>query len=154
MTEFETIYITKADLDDTAVQALGEKIRGICSRSGSHLLHHSDWGVRKLAYEINKQRRGRYFFVNYLGANNMVPEVERNLRYDEKVLRYLTVRVAAIEDVDARLDVAKNLKVVPAPQEASEVSFTRGRGGRGGRDGGNDYNDYGAGDMGDGPDHM
>src|SRR5688572_25952877 len=118
MTEFETIFITQSDLDEAAVKALGDKMRAIIAKDGaidgvkavektapkgghkgpavkdegSHLLAYRDWGVRKLAYEIKKTRRGRYFYLNYAGDTRLVPEVERNLRYDEKVLRFMTVQ--------------------------------------------------------------
>lgn len=145
MTEFETIYITHPDLDETSFKALGEKLQAVCTRSGSHLLHYRDWGVRKLAYEVKKNRRGHYFYVNYLGESNMVPEVERNLRYDEKVLRYMTVQVGKVEDVPARLESAKTQKDVAAPQDAVEAQV-RGRGRSRGAD-----DDFGA-DIEDAPD--
>ena len=75
----------------------------------------------------------------------MVPEVERNLRYDEKVLRYMTVQVGKVEDVPARLESAKTQKDVAAPQDAVEAQV-RGRGRSRGAD-----DDFGA-DIEDAPD--
>jgi small subunit ribosomal protein S6 len=52
-----------------------------------------DWGVRKLAYSIRKCARGRYYYVRYDGVAEMIAELERRIRLDEKVLRYQTVNI-------------------------------------------------------------
>ena len=127
MTEFETILVTQPDLDATLTKALTDKLSGICSKPGSHMLVLRDWGVRKLAYEINKQRRGHYHYLSYLGDGRLVTEVERNLRFDEKVIRFMTVKVGPVEDVQARLEAAKTQKEGSAPME--EVQQTHSHGG-------------------------
>jgi len=127
MTEYETIYIAHPDLDETHAKNLTEKMSGICSGNGAHLLAFRDWGVRKLAYEIDKNRRGRYFYINYLsGQQRTVPEVERNLRFDEKILRYMTVQVGKVEDIPARLEAAKTQTLGSAPSEQTPYGEERG----------------------------
>lgn len=152
MTEFETIFITHADLDETAIKTLTDKMRAVITRdaekgSPSHILAYRDWGVRKLAYELKKTRRGRYFYVNYAAADTrLVPEFERNLRFDEKVLRFMTVQVGKVEDINARVEAAKTQKegAPPAEHEAFGAHQRPQHGGfqgRGGYDRGGDRHD-------------
>jgi hypothetical protein len=71
-------------------------------------LLRDDWGKRKLAYEIRKFQKGHYFQVNFLGDGSFVPDLERMLRLDVDVLRFLTVMADEnVKDVDARIAKAR-----------------------------------------------
>jgi small subunit ribosomal protein S6 len=122
MREYETVYITQPELEDGDVGTITDKVKGICSKDGAHLLNLKDWGVRKMAYEINKKRRGRYFLVNFVADGAVVPEPERNFRIDENVMRFHTIQLGDVADVQARiqesLSVAKLDKAEPV--EAKE----------------------------------
>ena len=60
------------------------------------------WGVRKLAYPINDQSKGHYVFYNFANTNDCVSELEKIMRIDEDVLRFLTVKISDKVDVEAR----------------------------------------------------
>ncbi len=101
MRKYETIFILQPDLADDAGTALSDKVQDFISTGAGSLLRLDDWGTRKLAYEINKFPRGRYFYLRFDAAATLVAELERRLRLDEKVLRYLTVNITDVPEKKA-----------------------------------------------------
>ena len=91
--KYETIYIVKPDLVEEELSALTEKVQDIIARNSGDLMRQEDWGVRKLAYAIRKSPRGRYVYLRYDGVETLVAELERRLRLDDRILRYLTVKI-------------------------------------------------------------
>ena len=106
-TEYETIYILKPEVPEDIVRTLNEKVDGIIGRYEGHILIRDDWGKRKLAYPIQKNSKGHYLYVNYLGPSDLVLEVERNLRIEENLLRFLTVKLSEDVDVETKQQEAK-----------------------------------------------
>jgi small subunit ribosomal protein S6 len=92
--EYETIYILRPDVDpDTAAQ-ISDRISDIITRLGGKLLRADVWGKRRLAYVIRKRSRGIFIYARYVGYNDLVAEIERNLRLLEPVMRHQTVRIS------------------------------------------------------------
>lgn len=90
---YETIYIVKPDLVDEESKALGTKVQEIITNLKGDIKRLEDWGVRKLAYPIQKLARGRYMYLRFDGEATMVAELERRLRIDDRVIRYQTVKL-------------------------------------------------------------
>lgn len=95
MNEYETIYIGQPDLPAGRIEKINEKIQKILKEGKADVLDCRDWGTRKLAYRIGKFTNGRYVYFNYAGNGHFITELERTLEYEEGVIRYLTVGVAA-----------------------------------------------------------
>jgi small subunit ribosomal protein S6 len=72
-----------------------------------------DWGIRKLAYQVKKCVRGRYYYVNFSGNAALIAELERRLRLDDKVLRYQSVKL------EKELEVAPIVEKAPVVEEAA-----------------------------------
>jgi small subunit ribosomal protein S6 len=105
--EYETTFIVQPEISDEGCQELLARIDGILEREGAIRLLHDDQGKRKLAYEIRKFQKGRYVTTCYLGQGEAVAPLERTLRLEESVLRFLTVQVAdRVEDIEQRKRVA------------------------------------------------
>jgi small subunit ribosomal protein S6 len=103
MREYETSFIVQPEISEEGREALLQRLGGLLQRAGAVALEVDDQGKRKLAYEIRKFQKGHYLALFYLGGGGAVSELERALRLDESVLRYLTtVRADAVDDVDAR----------------------------------------------------
>jgi small subunit ribosomal protein S6 len=103
MREYETTFIVQPEISDEGCQELLARIDGILEREGAIRLLHDDQGKRKLAYEIRKFQKGRYVTTCYLDKGSAVAPLERTLRLDESVLRFLTVQVTdSVEDVAKR----------------------------------------------------
>ncbi len=93
LNEYETTYVARPDLTDEQMTRITQKIEGLVQSGGGTLLVAEDWGKRKLAYLIKKQLRGHYIYVNYCGPAPIVLEIERNLRLEDNLLRFLTVKL-------------------------------------------------------------
>ena len=103
MREYDTTFIVQPEISEESREAMLEKLRGVLERSGAIPLEVEDAGKRKLAYEIGKFQKGHYLSLLYLDAGKSVAELERALRLDESVLRFLTVRkLDRVDDIQAR----------------------------------------------------
>jgi small subunit ribosomal protein S6 len=101
--EYETTFIVQPEISDEGCQDLLVRIDGILEREGATRLLHEDQGKRKLAYEIRKFQKGRYVTTHYLDEGKAVAPLERTLRLEESVLRFLTVQVTdRVVDIEAR----------------------------------------------------
>jgi small subunit ribosomal protein S6 len=90
---YETIYIVKPELADDELKGLTAKVQDIVTSMKGDLKKLDDWGLRKLAYPIEKFARGRYFYLRYDGDAPLIAELERRLRLDDKVIRYQSVKL-------------------------------------------------------------
>lgn len=103
MREYETTFIVQPEISEEGREALLEKVGGILNRFGATRLEVEDHGKRKLAYEIRKFQKGHYLTLSFLDDGSAVSELEQALRYEESVLRYLTVQAKPeVEDIEAR----------------------------------------------------
>lgn len=106
MNEYELVIIVRPELDDPAALAVMAKAVDHITELGGAILGREDWGSRRLAYLIEKQARGHYLMVVHLAQPSAVLELERRLRLDERVMRFLTSCVGRNVDVDARIAAA------------------------------------------------
>ncbi len=91
MRKYETILIANADLRDDEQTALIARYSGIITGQKGILVKGDCWGKRKLAYVIKKQTRGIYVLYEYAGRSAVVNELERNLKIDDRVLKFMTI---------------------------------------------------------------
>lgn len=94
MRTYELMYVLDPRLSDEEADGVNDTVRKLVTGSGAAITREESWGRRKLAYPIEKQTEGRYmlFYLHAEKAFTGVPEVERRLEQNDKVLRYLTVR--------------------------------------------------------------
>ncbi len=103
MREYETTFIVQPEISDEPREAFCQKLDALLEREGAIRLGLDDVGKRKLAYEIRKFQKGHYYTLQYLDRGEVVKELERVLRLEESVLRFLTVMVAEdIVDIEQR----------------------------------------------------
>ncbi len=92
MNNYETVFIATPVLSETQVQELLGKFRGIITENGGQIINEEDWGLRKLAYPIQKKTTGFYFFLEFTGEGTLVETLELQYRRDERVIRFLTFK--------------------------------------------------------------
>jgi small subunit ribosomal protein S6 len=128
MRRYETIVITDPDLQETVQNDLFDKFRNLIVQGKGILVDFEDWGVKKLAYDIRKKGRGRYVCITYGGSGELVKELERNFRLDEKVLKFMTVVIdkeATIESLQQEIEAkAEAKKAKPAEPTAQDGAKT------------------------------
>jgi small subunit ribosomal protein S6 len=103
MREYETTFIVQPEISDEGTLEILTRLDGILERSGAIRLLHDDQGKRRLAYDIRKFQKGRYITSYFLSEGDAVAPIERALRLEESVLRYLTVMAdPEVADIEAR----------------------------------------------------
>jgi small subunit ribosomal protein S6 len=100
MRRYETIVIVDPDLSDDDRTTLFTRVKEIIPQQGGILIEEDLWGSKKLAYEIKKKPRGYYARFDYCGLGGLVDEMERFFRIDDRVMKYLTVQLAAEADAE------------------------------------------------------
>lgn len=119
MRKYETIIILQPDLGEDDIKVVTDKVQDVVTSYKGELHRMDDWGVRKLAYSIRKFARGRYYYVRYDGGAEMIAELERRIRLDEKVLRYQSVNIT---DEPEKIVPEKKAPVLePELDEAAEM---------------------------------
>ena len=93
---YETVFIARQDLSDAQVKSLTEKFCKIIKDAGGKVHKTENWGLRTLAYRIQKNRRGHYVLIESDTSSESIQEMERNMRIEEDVLRYMSVREEAL----------------------------------------------------------
>ncbi len=93
MRNYESLYIIQPELVGDELNALVEKFQGVLTEQGAEIHKLDNWGVRKLAYPINKVGRGSYIQTLFTAGPEVIAEFERRLRIDENILRFLTVKI-------------------------------------------------------------
>jgi len=95
MPYYETVFIARQDLSDAQVKDVTSAYEKIITEAGGKILKTENWGLRTLAYRINKNRRGHYVLIESDSASPAVIEMERQMRLSEDVLRYMTIKLDA-----------------------------------------------------------
>lgn len=101
MNRYENITIIDADVGEDDKKALLERIESQITKRNGTLLAFDDWGMRKLAYEIRKKKQGQYVRTDFCGTGEIVDAIEQMLRHDQRVLRFMTVRLEENVDPEA-----------------------------------------------------
>ncbi len=127
MRRYETIIIIDPDLTEESRAPIFERFNDIFKQQNGFLIETDDWGVKKLAYEIKKRTRGYYTRLDYCGGGDLVNELERFCRIDDKVLKYMTVvldKAADLDGIKASLEKAEAEAEakVKAENEAKDAS--------------------------------
>ena len=122
---YEHVLIARQDLSNTQAEGLIEHFSTVLADNGGTVKESEYWGVRTLAYKINKNRKGHYVLFNLNAPAAAVAEMERNMSISEDILRFMTVRVDELEAGPSAMMQSRN--------ERSERGDRGDRGDRGGR---------------------
>src|SRR5208337_2039458 len=117
MRKYETFFIVDPDLPDETNAVVDNKIESIITSNGGEVLSYVPWGKRKLAYAIRKRTRGLYVLMEYAGGPGLVAELERNLRIDELILKFITVMLEDRFDPEKERERIAQKAAVPFSEE-------------------------------------
>ena len=92
MNHYETVFILTPVLSDQQMNEAVEKFEKVLTDNGASIVNEEIWGLRKLAYPIQKKSTGFYSFVEFDGDSTIVKKIETAFRRDERVLRFLVFR--------------------------------------------------------------
>ena len=99
MRRYETTYILRPNLGEDQFSEIIERTNSIVTGDGGAIINLERWGNRKLAYEIKKENFGQYIYFNFAAPGTTILEMERIFRIDDRVLRFLTVKLE--DSIDA-----------------------------------------------------
>ena len=92
---YEHVFISRQDLSNTQAEGLIEHFSTVIADNGGKIVEHEYWGVKTMAYKINKNRKGHYAFLKSDAPSAAVQEMERLMRLHDDVMRILTIKVDA-----------------------------------------------------------
>lgn len=105
--EYEIVMIIRPDLDEAETIATFEKVAASATELGAHIIDKVDWGKKKLAYLIRKFNQGKYMILTIVSGPEHILEIERRMRLDDRIIRFLTVKSDEAVDVEARVAAAE-----------------------------------------------
>ena len=93
MNNYETVFILTPVLSENQTKEAVEKYKKSLNKSGAKIINDESWGLKKLAYQIQKKSTGFYFLIEFQGEGKIVENFELELKRDERVLRFLTTKM-------------------------------------------------------------
>ncbi|MDR1653283.1 MAG: 30S ribosomal protein S6 [Prevotellaceae bacterium] len=123
MNHYETVFILTPVLSDTQMKEAVDKFKSVLTAGGAVITHEDNWGLRKLAYPIQKKTTGFYNLLQFDAEPHLIATLETQYRRDERVLRFLTFHLDkyAYEYAEKRKNHKKEQPdVLPAEQQAED----------------------------------
>ncbi len=110
MALYEHVFIARQDLSNTQAEGLIEHFGDVLKDNGGSVVDTEYWGLKTMAYKINKNRKGHYAFVKSDSPSAAVQEMERLMRLHDDVMRVMTIKVDKHEEGPSAVIQAKNAK--------------------------------------------
>ena len=110
MALYESVIIGRQDLTPGQFETLLEQFTAVIQSFKGEIKKRENWGIRNLAYKINKNRKGHYMMLNIDGPPEAIQEYERLMRLDEDIIRFLTIKIKSIDEKPSPLMTNKSDK--------------------------------------------
>lgn len=93
MNQYETVFILNPVLSDEQVREAADKYLDLLKKNGAEIINHENWGLKKLAYAIEKKKSGFYHFFEFKAPGAAIAPMEVEMKRDERIMRFLTVKM-------------------------------------------------------------
>lgn len=93
LNQYESVFIATPVLSDAQLKELVTKFSNFVAENGGEVIHEEDWGLKKLAYPIQKKSTGFYHLLEFKAAPTLIEKLETQYRRDERIIRFLTFRL-------------------------------------------------------------
>jgi small subunit ribosomal protein S6 len=90
---YETVFITTPVLSEAQMKEAVEKFKNLIIANGGEIVHEENWGLKKLAYPIQKKSTGFYYLIEFAAESQLIQTLELEYRRDERIIRFLTFRM-------------------------------------------------------------
>jgi len=121
MRQYETIFVVNPTVVEETYREVVNKFKGIIEKQKGVLVKAEEWGIQRLAYTVRKSDKGAYVLFNYCGDAGVTMELERDLKLDDRILKYQTVKLAEDVDPQALMPKAEEGKKEPEVREGKET---------------------------------
>ena len=91
--QYETVFITTPVLSENQMKETVDKFKKILTDNGAKMVHEENWGLKKLAYPIQKKSTGFYYLLEFSSEGGIIEKLETEYRRDERILRFLTFKM-------------------------------------------------------------
>lgn len=121
---YEGVIILNASLEDTQIDSVLNRIEDQVTSNGGQILNIDKWGRKRLAYQIQRSKSGYYIIYQFEAPRELISKLERNLRLDETVIRYLTIKLEKkdLERINLVKTQQESTEVVEAKMETEKVN--------------------------------
>ena len=92
MNNYETVFILTPVLSDVQMKEAVDKFKDLLTSNGAEIVNYENWGIKKLAYPIQKKSTGFYQFIEFNAEPSLIAKLELQYRRDERVIRFLTFK--------------------------------------------------------------
>jgi len=120
MRHYETIYIVNPNLAEEGNKEVIEKFSNLVQKHEGAVVKVDEWGSKRLAYQIKKNDYGYYVLMDYCGGSQIIAEIERELKLDDRIVKYQTVKLEDDVDPQALIQKAQEEQAKHAPAEESQ----------------------------------
>ena len=128
MRRYETFVIVDPDLSQDQREQVVQRVEDLITQMDGFLVFADEWGERKLAYDIKKRSRGYYVRFDYCGLSPLVNEIERFFRIDDRTLKYMTVLLDKVVDLEKikeeKAEAESKAAIEEVPAESSPAAET------------------------------
>lgn len=93
LNQYETVFISTPVLSDVQIKEVVKKFSDLIAENGGEIIHEEDWGLKKLAYPIQKKSTGFYHLIEFKADTSFIEKLETMYRRDERIIRFLTFRL-------------------------------------------------------------
>jgi small subunit ribosomal protein S6 len=121
MRHYETTYILRPNIGEEQFTEIIDRTNALITNDGGTIISVDRWGMKKLAYEIKKEVQGYYVYVNYAAPGHTIEELERIFRIDDRLLRFLTIKLNESMDEAAITLEKEKIAAQAAALEAAEA---------------------------------
>ena len=123
MRYYEMIFIVHPSVPDEELSVVTEKVTAVITNNKGEVIQVANWGKRRCAHKIKKSVKGHYFLLYFAGDSGVLTELDRTLRYDERVLRYQTI-VAEKKTIETILNKQKENQAQAVQEPVTEHEST------------------------------
>ena len=117
--QYETTFIMTPVLSDDQMKEAVAKFRKILTDNGSEIVHENNWGLKKLAYPIQKKTTGFYYLIEFKAQGDLISKLEVEFKRDERIMRFLTV---GLDKHAIAYGEKKRMKAATEAKSKSEVT--------------------------------
>lgn len=101
MNLYEKVMILDPSLDERAVEETVEKVKGVIIKKGGEILKTENWGIKKLAYELNKRQKGHYILLLFKSPPSVISEFERLSKVTDTIIKFMVVKLKKRKHIEA-----------------------------------------------------
>jgi len=93
LNQYETVFIATPVLSENQMKEAVQKFKKVLTDNSGEIVHEENWGLKKLAYPIQKKSTGFYYLIEFRGAGELIEKLEVQFRRDERIIRFLTFKM-------------------------------------------------------------